>query len=61
MVADRPHDVDELDLGGESVAVEYQRPFGTVPAVELDGPVNRKNTGKVSCRYMKIEDRFPRD
>ena len=36
MVADRPHDVDELDLGGESVAVEYQGTFGTVPAVELD-------------------------
>ena len=36
VIADRPHDVDELDLGGEGVAVEYQGPFRTVPAVELD-------------------------
>ena len=36
VVADRPHYVDELDLGGEGVAVEYQGPFRTVPAVELD-------------------------
>ena len=38
VVADRPDDVDELDLGGEGVPVEDQRTLGTVPAVQLDGP-----------------------
>ena len=38
VVADGPDDVDELDLGGEGVAVEDQGTLGTVPAVQLDGP-----------------------
>ena len=36
VVADRAHDVAELDLGGERVAVEDQRALRPVPAVELD-------------------------
>ena len=36
VVADRAHDVAELDLGGEGVTVEDQRALRPVPAVELD-------------------------
>ena len=43
VVADRPHYVDELDFGGEGVAVEYQGTLGTVPAVELDRPGKRRH------------------